>query len=756
MAHRPRETTLPGDVLPALLTLVLAADPSGFRFEIARLEEPAGVAIAWDGSIYICESMGHRVSVFDGSGRAVRRWGRLGDRPGELDTPHGIAVGPDGNVYVADTGNHRIQVFDPEGRFLRQWGGFGAGPGQFREPVGLAVGAARVYVADSQNARVQVFDPTGRFLFYIWSHGRREGQLGRPVGVAVDPEGHLYVSDSDNGRIHKFDPSGRPLGTWADHGTYSGLLSGPGGIQYSGGRIYVADTGNHRIEAFDTTGIVVDEWVLRGGHPSDVAFSPSGETIAVCSWIENLCQLFTRADTGRRADPAVPPVLRSHLGTVAAASGDKVLLMARDAHSATLLDLSVTPPRPIAAFGGRGFELSEFVRPADADIDLGRGSILVSDPGSYRLQFFELASGPARDTWAGARFVRSIVFDPEAMGLSLADWHLDPPDVAPAAVTRDRDGNIFIADRLSVRLVVLDPELRLLRTWGGRGREDGRFLEPADLAWSASGEILYVVDSGRRRVQAFNRAGDLLYAWGRPGRGRGEFLYPTGIAAAADGSVYVVDRGARRVQRFSEKGRLLHAWRHIGSRRARLVKPQSVFMDGLGHVGVVDLGTDRVHLFTPGGKPVGSFGPEVLATGVQPVASEGPSPDGTILSNDGTYLVRYRTEPSPIPLNEPFSMEVLVYDAREPSRPAEAVSLGVEARMPAHRHGMNQVPEVRAVLDGTEDPAIHSWALEDPALGNGRYQVRGMLFHMPGVWELYFDLTRWAVTERAQVAVTLD
>jgi hypothetical protein len=65
------------------------------------------------------------------------------------------------------------------------------------------------------------------------------------------------------------------------------------------------------------------------------------------------------------------------------------------------------------------------------------------------------------------------------------------------------------------------------------------------------------------------------------------------------------------------------------------------------------------------------------------------------------------------------------------------VRLDVDARMPEHFHGMNRAPVITARPDGTFD-------------------VRGMLFHMSGYWELYFDVTRGGVTERAQVAVELE
>jgi hypothetical protein len=57
--------------------------------------------------------------------------------------------------------------------------------------------------------------------------------------------------------------------------------------------------------------------------------------------------------------------------------------------------------------------------------------------------------------------------------------------------------------------------------------------------------------------------------------------------------------------------------------------------------------------------------------------------------------------------------------------------------MPEHGHGMNRVPKIEA-KEG------------------GRFRAEGLLFHMPGRWELYFDVTRGALTERAQTDVHLE
>jgi hypothetical protein len=102
----------------------------------------------------------------------------------------------------------------------------------------------------------------------------------------------------------------------------------------------------------------------------------------------------------------------------------------------------------------------------------------------------------------------------------------------------------------------------------------------------------------------------------------------------------------------------------------------------------------------------------------------------------GNYYLTYQTDPAPIPLNQLFRIDVTAYFAD--GRPLdETVNLHVDGRMPQHRHGMNRKPTVTN-------------------LGPGRYRIEGMLFHMPGRWELYFDFERAGMVERAQTAVLLE
>ena len=96
----------------------------------------------------------------------------------------------------------------------------------------------------------------------------------------------------------------------------------------------------------------------------------------------------------------------------------------------------------------------------------------------------------------------------------------------------------------------------------------------------------------------------------------------------------------------------------------------------------------------------------ILACGQKPYPTE-------VLSDKENYIVSYSNDG--IPLNEEFS---LLFQITDPERiPVKPSSVEVDAAMPTHEHGMNQLP--------TES--------ED---GDG-YRADGMLFSMEGYWEMY-------------------
>lgn len=107
-----------------------------------------------------------------------------------------------------------------------------------------------------------------------------------------------------------------------------------------------------------------------------------------------------------------------------------------------------------------------------------------------------------------------------------------------------------------------------------------------------------------------------------------------------------------------------------------------------------------------------------------------------VVSNDGGWVVEYRVVRGAIALGESFDLEVRVLDPGRDLAPAD-VRLAVDADMPEHGHGMNR----RVLL---------------APLGTGAFRAEGLRLFMPGLWELYFDVTRGPWTERAQDSVVLE
>ena len=83
-------------------------------------------------------------------------------------------------------------------------------------------------------------------------------------------------------------------------------------------------------------------------------------------------------------------------------------------------------------------------------------------------------------------------------------------------------------------------------------------------------------------------------------------------------------------------------------------------------------------------------------------------------------VVLYRTVPD-IEVGRHFAVEAVI--CAEP--PAAVTTVRIDAQMPEHRHGMNYRPRVFP-------------------RGDGLYVAEGLLFHMPGRWQLLFDVERGA------------
>ncbi len=238
-------------------------DPDGsgpLNLGDGQFNEPWGIAMGQDGSIFVSDTWNGRIQLFDADGNFVRAWGffnttngELGD-PNALFGPRGIALDGDGNLYVADTGNKRILHFTPTGELITQVGGGGVIGGRFEEPVGIAVDPndGSVYVADAWNRRIQKL--TGALEFVVeWPVAGWESQLiyDKPY-VAVAPNGDVYASDPEFYRVFVYSSDGTLKASFGNFGAELNRFALPNGLAVdpTNGTLLVADADNNRVMVF--------------------------------------------------------------------------------------------------------------------------------------------------------------------------------------------------------------------------------------------------------------------------------------------------------------------------------------------------------------------------------------------------------------------------------------------------------------------------------------------------------------------------
>lgn len=212
-----------------------------------ELISPVGIALDGEGLVYVSDSVRRRVYVFNGT----KNKKVIGDNA--LMRPTGIAVNKQGKVlYVVDTLGHRVDLFNLTGQKTGSFGKQGSGDGEFNYPTHIALGpTGDVYIMDSLNFRVQIFDRKGTFLGKFGGMGTSIHDFSKPKGIAVDSEGHVWVSDSLRNSIQVFDSKGVLLMIFGRIGIDRGEFNIPAGLYMDAkNRLYVADSYNYRVQTF--------------------------------------------------------------------------------------------------------------------------------------------------------------------------------------------------------------------------------------------------------------------------------------------------------------------------------------------------------------------------------------------------------------------------------------------------------------------------------------------------------------------------
>jgi DNA-binding beta-propeller fold protein YncE len=148
----------------------------------------------------------------------------------------------------------------------------------------------------------------------------------------------------------------------------------------------------------------------------------------------------------------------------------------------------------------------------------------------------------------------------------------------PHALRLDPEGNIWVADGSTHIVVKMDQQgkvLLMLGTKGQAGRWDEaagtRLLnQPNEVAFGRDGAVFLAqghtpgLDRGDARVFKFDRDGRLIKQWGGKGTEPGKFDVAHSITIDAKGLLWVTDRENQRIQIFDQDGNFVREQKYMG------------------------------------------------------------------------------------------------------------------------------------------------------------------------------------------------
>lgn len=565
---------------------------------VARFNEPFGVAVDDAGTLYVADASNNAIRKVTSAGvvSTLAGGGVAGSSDGtgtaaRLDEPRGIALDSDGTLYVADYDNHLIRKITTAGVVTTLAGqadqagnadGIGTAA-SFRSPTGIAVDSAGVvYVADTGNRSIRRITAAGVVTTLTLSGTA----LSEPRGVAVSSAGVITVADYGTHTI-------RAIATNGSISTVAGVVGLPGTTDGSGaaarfhfpsgvaltttGVIYVADTDNDTIRAIASSGAVTTAAGQAGrastadGQGADARFDDPFAAAVDADGVVYVAD--SAAHVIRRITPdgaastyaGSPGSFGSADGTGAAARFYSPFGVAVDAAGTVYVADSFNHTvRKITAGGvvttlagsaqsggqtdGTG-TAARFDQPFGIAVD-GSGNVYVSDATANTIR--KITAAGVVSTLAGrARTPGSA----DGTGTN-AEFSV------PYGVAVDTTGTVFVVDHGNHtirRITSAGVVTTLAGTAGSAGSTDGtgataRFRYPSGVAVDRSGNV-FVADTDNHAIRQITPAGEVTTVGGAgsPGSTDGvgtaaRFFNPKGIAADAAGRIYIADRSNHTIR----------------------------------------------------------------------------------------------------------------------------------------------------------------------------------------------------------------
>jgi DNA-binding beta-propeller fold protein YncE len=335
----------------------------------------------------------------------------------------------------------------------------------------------------SAMAALTVTPPPPFFVFSFGTPGSGQGQFSSPLAVAPDSSANIYVADLGNNRIEKFDSKGAYLLQWGSSGTNFGQFNGPSGL------------------ALDSAGNV---YVADVNNNRIQKFNSTGAFITQWGGLGS--------NPGQFSLPTGLAIDASDSVFVADFGNSRIQKFSSNGAFITQW-----------GSGGTNAGQFRFAQAAKVAVD-GSGNVYVTDAGNTRVQKFG----------GGGTF--------------LAQWSVQPTNGAltPYSIAVDLVGNVYVGD-YAHRIQRFATDGTYLTQWGSYGTSTGQFAFPDGLAVDATGNFIYVADTGNQRIQVF------------------AYIFPPFITSQPTNQIALVGSNVTLTIQASSPGPLSYQWQLNGT-----------------------------------------------------------------------------------------------------------------------------------------------------------------------------------------------
>jgi len=282
------------DAASGIITTIAGTGDKGYSGDggpaiAAALNEPYGIVIDHDGTLFVADRLNRRVRRIDAATGVITTLAGTGEAKydgdggpaaeGGLAEPNGLAFGPgETRLYITDVADNRVRVVDLASNTITTFAGTGAGEhsGDGRPATEAGAFGARavkvgadgtVYILERQGSSLRAVDPMTGIISTIAGTTAR-GYAGdggpalaavfdAPKEMAIDRDGSLLIVDTENHAIRHIDHrtgivtnlAGGRQGPGGDGAPaeLAGLDRPHGAVVGPDGAIYIGDTNNHRI-----------------------------------------------------------------------------------------------------------------------------------------------------------------------------------------------------------------------------------------------------------------------------------------------------------------------------------------------------------------------------------------------------------------------------------------------------------------------------------------------------------------------------